>query len=104
MPSVSDAVRPAGIRAAAPHRLADPALWLFGALSLLLAFLVANPILRLIWDSFLAADGSLTLSNYVLALGRSRHLQALLNSLMLGAAVTLLALALGGAARARGVA
>ena len=46
MPSVSDAVRPAGIRAAAPHRLADPALWLFGALILLLAFLVANPILR----------------------------------------------------------
>ena len=95
MPSASDAVKPTSLRGAAPHRLADPALWLFGALIVLLAFLVANPILRLIWDSFLAADGSLTLNNYVLALGRSRHLQALLNSLMLGAAVTLLALALG---------
>lgn len=82
-------------RAAVPSRLADPALWLFGVLVVALVLLVANPILRLVWDSFSAADGGLTLRNYAAALGRSRNLQALLNSLYLGGAVTALALALG---------
>lgn len=86
---------PQAARAALPSRLADPALWLFGVLVVVLVLLVANPILRLVWDSFATADGSLTLRNYASALGRSRNLQALLNSLSLGGAVTLLALALG---------
>ncbi len=75
--------------------LADPSLWLFGGLIVLLVFLVANPILRLLWDSFHTADGALSLGSYVAALGRGRHLQALLNSLYLGLAVTALALLLG---------
>jgi iron(III) transport system permease protein len=79
----------------APSRFADPALWLFGVLVVMLVLLVANPILRLIWDSFTSADGSLTLRNYTVGLGKSRHLQALLNSLYLGVAVTAIALALG---------
>ncbi|MDM0025606.1 ABC transporter permease [Variovorax saccharolyticus] len=87
------AASPAGIRV--PSRLADPSLWLFGGLILLLVGLVANPILRLVWESFHAADGSLSLASYAAALGRGRHLQALLNSLYLGLAVTALALALG---------
>jgi iron(III) transport system permease protein len=78
-----------------PHRLADPALWLFGALILLLIFLVANPILRLVWDSLSTAAGELTLRNYASAFGRSRQVQALLNSLYLGLAVTAIALAIG---------
>lgn len=82
-------------RRAAPGRWADPALWLFAALTLALVVLVANPILRLLWDSLHTADGALSLNSYVQALGRPRHLQALLNSLYLGAAVTVLALALG---------
>jgi iron(III) transport system permease protein len=76
-------------------RLGDPATWLFAVLTVLLVVLVANPILRLLWDSFHTAQGELSLQSYVAALGRARHLQALLNSLYLGAAVTVLALLLG---------
>lgn len=93
---VSDAVlAPPGVLRRTPSRLADPALWLFGVLVVLLVLLVANPILRLVWDSFHSADGAWSLATYAEALGRPRHLQALLNSLYLGAAVTVLALALG---------
>ncbi|MDQ0032715.1 iron(III) transport system permease protein [Variovorax boronicumulans] len=98
MLSASEAVAPQSaqpVRMAVPSRLADPALWLFGILVVALVLLVANPILRLVWDSFSSADGGATLRNYTSALGRSRNLQALLNSLYLGGAVTVLALALG---------
>lgn len=83
------------LRATVPSRWADPALWLFGVLIAALVFLVANPILRLVWDSVAAADGGATLGHYASAFGRSRHIQAMLNSLYLGAAVTLIALLLG---------
>jgi len=93
---VSDAV---ALNPPATHRifgrLGDPAVWLFSALIVVLVLLVANPILRLVWDSFHTAQGDWTLQSYVQALGRSRNLQALLNSLYLGAAVTVIALALG---------
>src|SRR6218665_1788456 len=95
MLSASDAVAVPTPRAGVPSRWADPALWLFGALIVALIFLVANPILRLIWDSIAAADGGVTLDHYLAAFGRSRHLQAMLNSLYLGGAVTLIALVLG---------
>jgi len=77
------------------RRLGDPALWVFAALIGVLVLLVANPILRLVWDSFHTAEGAWSLDSYAAALGRPRHLQALLNSLALGAAVTVLALLLG---------
>ncbi|RCW74479.1 ABC transporter permease [Pseudorhodoferax soli] len=80
---------------AVPSRLADPSLWLFGALIALLVLLVANPILRLLAESLRNADGGFSLASYAAALGRSRHLQALLNSLYLGVAVTALAAMLG---------
>lgn len=89
------ALAPAAAWRRAPGRLADPALWLFALLTALLVLLVANPILRLVWDSFHTAEGTLSLNSYAAALGKARHLQALLNSLYLGAAVTVLALALG---------
>lgn len=76
-------------------RLGDPSVWLFGALIVVLVLLVANPILRLVWDSFHTADGQWSLQSYAQALGRGRNLQALLNSLYLGVAVTVIALALG---------
>jgi iron(III) transport system permease protein len=93
---VSDAMalHPPVVRRAA-GRLGDPSVWLFGALIVVLVLLVANPILRLVWDSFHTADGQWSLQSYVQALGRGRHLQALLNSLYLGVAVTAIALALG---------
>ena len=95
MPLASEASVAPRPRASAPHWLTDPAVWLFGVLIVALVLLVANPILRLIWDSFHSVDGGFTLGNYASALGRSRNLHALLNSLYLGAAVTALALALG---------
>jgi iron(III) transport system permease protein len=79
----------------APGRLSDPSLWLFTLLIAALVFLVANPILRLVWDSFHDAQGVWSLGSYTSALGASRNLQALLNSLYLGAAVTGLSLAFG---------
>ncbi len=88
------ALHPPVVRRAA-GRLGDPSVWLFGALIVVLVLLVANPILRLVWDSFHTADGQWSLQSYVQALGRGRHLQALLNSLYLGIAVTAIALALG---------
>jgi iron(III) transport system permease protein len=98
MPSVSEAALapPAAPPLRRFHgRLADPAFWLFTVLIALLLLLVANPIVRLVWDSFHTAQGDWSLQSYVQALGRSRNLQALLNSLYLGAAVTVLALAMG---------
>jgi len=96
MRSVSEAaVLQAPSRRASSGPFADPAVWLFSILIVLLVLLVANPILRLVWDSFHTAQGDWSLQSYVQALGRSRNLQALLNSLYLGAAVTVLALALG---------
>jgi iron(III) transport system permease protein len=85
----------AAVRPRAGGRLADPSLWLFGALVVLLLFLVANPILRLVWDSVSTASGDPTLGNYAKAFGRPRHVQAMLNSLYLGMAVTFLSLLLG---------
>lgn len=97
MHSVSDAamLAPLPARARSSRRLLDPAIWLFGGLILILVLLVANPILRLLWDSFHTASGSLSFSSYTAALGRSRNLLALLNSLYLGVAVTAIAIALG---------
>lgn len=88
------ALHPPAVRRAS-GRLGDPSIWLFGALIVVLILLVANPILRLVWDSFHTADGQWSLQSYVQALGRGRNLQALLNSLYLGVAVTVIALALG---------
>src|SRR3954453_23450257 len=65
-------------------------LWL--ALIALLAFLILNPILRLILSSLQEIDtGQVTLANYRTAYGNIRHLQSLVNSLELGVGVALLA-------------
>ena len=89
------ALTPTAAVVRAPGRLADPALWLFAILIAALVLLVANPILRLAWASLHTAQGDWSLQSYAAALGSSRNLQALLNSLYLGAAVTVLALVLG---------
>src|SRR5580698_201060 len=74
----------------------DPSLLLWLALIAVLAFLVLNPLLRLILSSFQEADtGRLTLANYLAAYGNVRHLQALANSLELGAGVAILATIFG---------
>ena len=55
-------------------------------LASILIFLVANPLFQLVKDSFTkASDHSFTLANYVTAFGRPRYVQALINSMELGA-------------------
>jgi iron(III) transport system permease protein len=72
-------------------RALDRTLLLWLVLAAVLIFLVVNPLLRLVLTSFQAADGGgFTLANYAAAYGRPRYVQALWNSLMLGAAVSAL--------------
>ena len=71
----------------------DPLILLWIALAAILVFLVVNPLLRLVMTSLEAADtGAFTLQNYITAYGRPRYVQALWNSLSLGACVTVLCL------------
>ena len=77
------------------RRLLDPTLLVFLILVLVLLALVANPILRLAWESVRAADGSLTFAHYLDAFGKQRNLKALLNTLYLGLASTGMAVAFG---------
>lgn len=72
-------------------RRLDASFVLFLALIAILAFLVLNPILRLIVSSLQETDtGNLTFANYRVAYGNFRHMQALLNSLYLGLGVAVL--------------
>lgn len=67
----------------------DP--WVVAAvvLALVLAFLVLNPVLRLLASSVTAPrGGGWTLANYVGAFGRARYIQAFWTTMELGAAVT----------------
>ena len=71
----------------------EPAKLLWLGVVAALVFLVANPMLRLVVASFQATEGSAaSLENYVIAYGNLRSLTALLNSLVYGTAVTLLAI------------
>src|ERR1700738_2081178 len=61
-------------------------------LASILIFLVANPLFQLVKDSFTrASDHSFTFANYVTAFGRPRYVQALINSLELGAVAAAIA-------------
>lgn len=73
-------------------RRLDASILLWLALIAVLAFLVLNPILRLIVSSLQETDtGNFTFANYRVAYGNVRHLRALVNSLQLGIGVALLA-------------
>jgi iron(III) transport system permease protein len=74
----------------------DPSLLLWLALIAVLLFLVLNPLMRLVVSSFQEVDsGRLTLANYQVAYGNIRHLEALANSLELGAGVSIVATLFG---------
>lgn len=67
-----------------------PLLWIICAG--ILAFIVVNPVARLVLASFEVIDGTgYTFDNYLAAFGRWRHLQALLNTLVMATGVSLLA-------------
>ncbi len=73
----------------------EPLTLVWVLLAVVLAFLVINPILRLVLSSLQAVDtGDWTLANYTIAYGRPRYIQALWNALMLGVCVTALCLLL----------
>lgn len=72
-------------------RRLEPSMMLWIALIALLLFLVANPIFRLVASSLIdAGSGDLTVANYITAYGRWRHVEALLNTLWMGAGVVAL--------------
>jgi len=78
--------------AASRLRRLDASILLWLALIAVLAFLVLNPVLRLIISSLQETDtGNFTFANYRVAYGNVRQLQALVNSLELGVGVALLA-------------
>ena len=71
----------------------DPTILVWLLLIAILAFLVINPLLRLVLVSLAEKDtGAFTLANYAAAYGRPRYIQALWNSVVLGAAVSVLCL------------
>ncbi|MES2712421.1 MAG: iron ABC transporter permease [Pseudomonadota bacterium] len=70
---------------AARLRNLEPIMALWIALAIALAFLVAFPLIKLMIASFETRDGVFTLNNYAIAYGRQRYLDALFNSLKLGA-------------------
>ena len=67
--------------------------WLLAIAALL--FLVVNPLLRLLVVSFQQPDGAFTLANYAAAYSRSRYVDALVNSLILGVSAASLCLVFG---------
>ena len=77
---------------AAIRNLANPTTLVALLLVAILIFLVANPLFQLVKASFTrASDHSFTLANYVTAFGRPRYVQALVNSIELGAVAAAIA-------------
>jgi iron(III) transport system permease protein len=65
-------------------------IWLLFAA--ILIFIVVNPLARLVLSSFEQSDGSgYTIANYLTAYGRWRYVQALINTLVMGAGTAVLA-------------
>lgn len=73
----------------------DKSAWVWLLAIGVLLFLVVNPLLRLLVVSFQQPDGAFTLANYFVAYGRSRYVEALLNSLILGISAASLCLVFG---------
>ena len=79
----------------ARFRNLEPAVLLWGLLTLALLFLVGGPLLKLFLVSFERQGGpGFTLANYATAYGRLRYLEALGNSLALGASSSAIAVVL----------
>ncbi len=77
-------------------RFIDPMNLLWFALIAVLIFLVVSPLARLLIVSFEEAEtAAWTIDNYLTAYGRSRYIEALLNSLLLGGATALVSAVLG---------
>lgn len=74
----------------------DKSAWVWLLAIMVLLFLVVNPLLRLLIVSFQQPDtGAFTLANYAAAYSRSRYVDALGNSLLLGVSAASLCLLFG---------
>ncbi len=74
----------------------DKSAWVWLLAVGILLFLVVNPLFRLLLVSFEQGDtGAFTFANYVAAYSRSRYVEALLNSLILGVSAATLCLVFG---------
>jgi iron(III) transport system permease protein len=75
-----------------PTRRFDWTLPIWIMCAAILAFIVINPVARLVLASFEVIDGKgYTLDNYGAAFGRWRHVQALINTLVMATGVSILA-------------
>jgi len=78
----------------ARSRHLDLTVVVFLLLIAVLAFLVANPIIRMVIESLTGADGGFSFERYAQAFGRSRYVQALWTTLYLGMTATAFSLIL----------
>ena len=92
-PPASAAGRPASLGERLRHM--DRSYWVWILAIVVLLVLVVNPLVRLLLVSFQDSEGAFTLANYAAAYGRSRHIDALLNSLVLGVSAASLCLVFG---------
>lgn len=93
-PAAAGETRPAGLGRRWRHL--DRSYWVWLLAIAVLALLVVNPLVRLLVVSFQDGDsGAFTLANYASAYGRTRHLEALGNSLVLGVSAASLCLVFG---------
>src|SRR6266481_2015325 len=77
---------------AATRGILNPTTLVALLLAAVLVFLVANPLFQLVKESFTkASDHSFTFANYATAFGRPRYVQALINSIELGAVAAFIA-------------
>ncbi len=75
---------------------ADPMIWVWIGFALILAFLVVNPLARLVIDSLRApGTGDWTLANYAAAFGRARHVDAMINTLKMSSVVAVMTAFIG---------
>ena len=89
---MTDSAVPASPARALRSRSFDPIWLVWLALIAVLLFLVVTPFVHLLITSFRSEDdGRFTFANYLAAYGRERYVQALVNSLELGACAALLA-------------
>ena len=87
-PSIDDRVS----RAVRPARSFDWTFLVWLLFAAILIFIVVNPLARLVLSSFERSDGGgYTLANYFTAYGRWRYIQALINTLVMGAGTAALA-------------
>ncbi len=73
----------------------DKSVFVWLLLVAMLLLLVINPLARLVGSSFQSDTGAFTLANYAAAYGRWRHVEALVNSLVVGLAVAALCAVFG---------